>query len=52
MWYQVVPSLMWLPLRLMRSLHLGQVPITTLLLEISEGLLYRTVSTPSAEPAP
>jgi hypothetical protein len=43
LWYQVVPSLMWLPFFRMRSLHFGQVPITALLPEVSDGSLYRTV---------
>jgi len=49
LWYQVLPSLMWLPFLRMRSLHFGHVPITTLLPEVSDSLLYRTVATPSAE---
>jgi hypothetical protein len=28
LWNQTEPSLRWLPFFLMRSLHLGQVPIT------------------------
>jgi hypothetical protein len=34
---------MWLPFLRMRSLHFGHVPITTLLQEVCDGLLYRTV---------
>ncbi|PYM11830.1 MAG: hypothetical protein DMD81_25810 [Candidatus Rokuibacteriota bacterium] len=36
LWYQVEPSLMWLPFRRIRSLHLGHVPI--------QGLLPRSVT--------
>jgi hypothetical protein len=43
LWYHVVPSLMWFPFLRMRSLHFGHVPITALLPEVCDGLLYRTV---------
>lgn len=39
LWYQVEPSLTWLPFRRMRRLHFGHVPITVSLLSIGSNVV-------------